>query len=340
MTPTKRTTRLAQPVQTSLFDDEAPDAAQATLDEPAQPEVDPRQITIFSLFDADEFPAPAFANPTPPHAAQPAHASVAAPAAAPERHASDTQLAIAMSMVSDTPRLEDQFAALPAAWRDLLTTFTSSDTYAPLCRFVDDERAAGKTVYPADVFRALRLTSPDDVKVVILGQDPYHGDDRGTPQAHGLAFSVPPGVRPPPSLRNMFKEIAASLGIDAPAHGCLDAWARQGVLLLNTVLTVERANAASHAKRGWERCTDTLIHELATRHQHLVFMLWGAHAQNKRALLGNGEHCVLEAPHPSPLSAHRGFLGCGHFVQANAYLQAHGRAPIDWRLPEVGEVLA
>src|SRR6516164_1955459 len=113
----------------------------------------------------------------------------------------------------------------------------------------DDERAAGKTVYPADVFRALRLTSPDDVKVVILGQDPYHGEDRGTPQAHGLAFSVPPAVRPPPSLRNIFKEIAASLGIEAPAHGCLDAWARQGVLLLNTVLTVERASAASHAKR-------------------------------------------------------------------------------------------
>ncbi|HKT96099.1 MAG TPA: uracil-DNA glycosylase [Paraburkholderia sp.] len=237
-------------------------------------------------------------------------------------------------------RLEDQFAALPAAWRELLSPFIASDAYAPLCRFVDDERAAGKTVYPADVFRALRLTSPDEVKVVILGQDPYHGEDRGTPQAHGLAFSVPPAVRPPPSLRNIFKEIAASLGIEAPAHGCLDAWARQGVLLLNTVLTVERANAASHAKRGWERCTDTLIHELATRHAHLVFMLWGAHAQNKRALLGTGEHCVLEAPHPSPLSAHRGFLGCGHFAQANEYLAAHGRPLIDWRLPDTAEVLA
>jgi len=237
-------------------------------------------------------------------------------------------------------RLEDQFDALPAAWRALLRPFIESDGYAPLCRFVDKERAASKTVYPTDVFRALRLTSPDDVKVVILGQDPYHGDDRGTPQAHGLAFSVPPAVRPPPSLRNIFKEIAASLGIAPPAHGCLDAWARQGVLLLNTVLTVERERAASHAKRGWERCTDTLIHELATRHEHLVFMLWGAHAQAKRALLDGRPHCVLQAPHPSPLSAHRGFLGCGHFALANEYLRAHGREPIDWRLPDDAQVLA
>jgi uracil-DNA glycosylase len=314
----KKHTRGTMPVQVSLFDDDPRETATATLDEPSVPEFDPRQITIFSLFEADEFPALA-----------------PMPAAAPA-----SPLIPAMPKVSDTARLEEQFAALPADWRGLLEPFIASDAYAPLCRFVDDERAAGKTVYPADVFRALRLTSPDEVKVVILGQDPYHGEDRGTPQAHGLAFSVPPAVRPPPSLRNIFKEIAASLGIEAPPHGCLDAWARQGVLLLNTVLTVERANAASHAKRGWERCTDTLIHELATRHEHLVFMLWGAHAQNKRALLGTGEHCVLEAPHPSPLSAHRGFLGCGHFAQANDYLKAHGRQPIDWRLPSEAEVLA
>jgi uracil-DNA glycosylase len=319
MTSTKRT-RAALPVQASLFDDELPDTALATLDEPPLPEVDPRQITIFSLFDDDEFPAPA-------------HVSTDLPAQTMSNESATPRAAI------DAAPLEDQFGALPAPWRELLAPFIESDGYAPLCRFVDDERAAGKTVYPADVFRALRLTSPDDVKVVILGQDPYHGEDRGTPQAHGLAFSVPPAVRPPPSLRNIFKEIAASLGIEAPAHGCLDAWARQGVLLLNTVLTVERANAASHAKRGWEHCTDTLIHELAARHEHLVFMLWGAHAQNKRSLL-SGAHCVLEAPHPSPLSAHRGFLGCGHFAQANAYLQEHGRQPIDWRLPEEGVVLA
>lgn len=238
------------------------------------------------------------------------------------------------------PSLEAQFDALPPAWRTHLQAFIESDAYRPLCRFVDGERAAGKTVYPADVFRALRLTSPDDVKVVILGQDPYHGEDRGTPQAHGLAFSVPPAVRPPPSLRNIFKEIAASLGHEPPGHGCLDAWARQGVLLLNTVLTVERNAAASHAKRGWEKCTDTLIRELATRHDGLVFMLWGAHAQAKRALLGGKSHYVLEAPHPSPLSAHRGFLGCGHFALANEYLATHNRKPIDWRLPDEAQTLA
>jgi uracil-DNA glycosylase len=241
---------------------------------------------------------------------------------------------------TDTITLEAQFDALPPVWRAHLRPFIDSDAYAPLCRFVDGERAAGKTVYPADVFRALRLTSPDDVKVVILGQDPYHGEDRGTPQAHGLAFSVPPSVRPPPSLRNIFKEIAANFGHDTPRHGCLDTWARQGVLLLNTVLTVERDSAASHAKRGWEKCTDTLIHELAMRHEGLVFMLWGAHAQAKRELLGGRSHCVLEAPHPSPLSAHRGFLGCRHFVLANEYLEQRGRQPIDWRLPEEAQTLA
>ncbi|WP_070107766.1 uracil-DNA glycosylase [Burkholderia plantarii] len=236
--------------------------------------------------------------------------------------------------------LAAQFHALPEAWRELLAPFVASDAYAPLCRFVDAERAAGKTIYPADVFRALRLTAPDDVKVVILGQDPYHGDDRGTPQAHGLAFSVPPAVRPPPSLRNIFKEITANFGYDTPRHGCLDAWARQGVLLLNTVLTVERGAAASHAKRGWEPCTDTLIRELARRHRGLVFMLWGAHAQAKRALFDAGVHCMLESPHPSPLSAHRGFLGNRHFALANAYLSEHGRTPIDWRLPDEAVVLA
>ncbi|MEX3629218.1 MAG: uracil-DNA glycosylase [Burkholderia sp.] len=236
--------------------------------------------------------------------------------------------------------LEAQFEALPAVWRELLASFVSSDAYAPLCRFVDAERSAGKTIYPADVFRALRLTSPDGVRVVILGQDPYHGDDRGTPQAHGLAFSVPPAVRPPPSLRNIFKEIAANFGHDTPKHGCLDSWARQGVLLLNTVLTVEQGAAASHAKRGWESCTDTLIRELARRHRGLVFMLWGAHAQAKRALFDTGAHCVLESPHPSPLSAHCGFLGNRHFVLANDYLAEHGEAPIDWRLPDEAVTLA
>src|SRR5260364_49159 len=199
--------------------------------------------------------------------------------------------------------------------------------------FVDGECANnGKIIYPHDVFRALHLTPPDAVKIVILGQDPYHGEDHGIPQAHGLAFSVPPGVRPPPSLRNIFKEIAADF--NAPAmrscsYGCLDGWACQGVLLLNAVLTVERNRPGSHAKRGWEQCTDTLIQRLATRHEKLVFMLWGAYAQAKRALIDSSHHLVLEAAHPSPLSAARGFFGCRHFIRANEYL-----AHFSVRLPE------
>lgn len=217
-----------------------------------------------------------------------------------------------------------------------MAPFVASPAFAKLCAFVDGERAAGKTVYPDTVFHALELVEPDDIKVVILGQDPYHGEDNGIPQAHGLAFSVRPGVRPPPSLRNIFKEIAATFGHPIPAHGTLDYWAKQGVLLLNTVLTVERAQAASHAKKGWEGFTDTLIAELSARHSGLVFMLWGAHAQAKRALLQGRDHVILEAPHPSPLSAHRGFLGCRHFALANEALEARHRAPIDWQLPAAG----
>ncbi|MXN78939.1 uracil-DNA glycosylase [Burkholderia sp. 4701] len=285
----------------------------------------PQQASLFDdpVLDTPAGPAPADSP------AAPATPVATAASAAPTPAASDGVLHLAA-----------QFDALPAAWRAVLAPFVAGDAYDALCRFVDSERAAGKTVYPADVFRALRLTSPDDVKVVILGQDPYHGDDRGTPQAHGLAFSVPPAVRPPPSLRNIFKEIAANFGHDTPRHGCLDTWARQGVLLLNTVLTVERGAAASHAKRGWEQCTDTLIRELASRHRGLVFMLWGAHAQAKRALFDANAHCVLEAPHPSPLSAHRGFLGCRHFALANDYLVEQGREPIDWRLPDEAETFA
>ncbi|KVE06093.1 uracil-DNA glycosylase [Burkholderia anthina] len=305
---TRKTSRAPQ--QASLFDDPVPETA------------------------PDDIPSPAS---EPPAARRKAAKKTAAPAPMPEPASA---AAAPRPVAADVPHLAAQFDALPAVWRDVLKPFTDSDAYAPLCRFVDEERAAGKTVYPTDVFRALRLTSPDDVKVVILGQDPYHGDDRGTPQAHGLAFSVPPAVRTPPSLRNIFKEIAANFGHDTPRHGCLDTWARQGVLLLNTVLTVERGAAASHAKRGWEQCTDTLIRELAGRHRGLVFMLWGAHAQAKRALFDANAHCVLEAPHPSPLSAHRGFLGCRHFALANDYLVEAGREPIDWRLPDVAETLA
>lgn len=234
-----------------------------------------------------------------------------------------------------TAGLQAQADALPAAWRDLLAPCLTAPAWQELAGFVDGERSAGKPVFPHEVFHALHLTPPEAVKVVILGQDPYHGTGVvggvELPQAHGLAFSVPDGVKVPPSLRNIFKEIAAEYG-DSPApraSGNLEGWARQGVLLLNTVLTVEQGQAASHARRGWEAVTDCLIHALAESRPNLVFLLWGSHAQAKKPLL-TASHCVLEAPHPSPLSAHRGFLGCGHFREANRWLEAHGRAPIDW----------
>ena len=233
--------------------------------------------------------------------------------------------------------LAAQADALPPAWRALLAPCLATPAWQRLADFVDGERAAGKPVFPRDVFHALHLTPPEAVKVVILGQDPYHGvgvvDGIEVPQAHGLAFSVPDGVRVPPSLRNIFKEIAAEYGDPAVARptasGNLEGWARQGVLLLNTVLTVEQGQAASHARRGWEAVTDCLIAALAASREHLVFLLWGSHAQAKKDLL-TGEHCILEAPHPSPLSAHRGFLGCGHFRLANDWLVEHQREPIDW----------
>lgn len=231
--------------------------------------------------------------------------------------------------------LQAQVDALPAAWRALMAPCLTGPAWDALARFVDGERAAGKPVFPHTVFHALHLTPPDAVKVVILGQDPYHGTGMvggvEVPQAHGLAFSVPDGVKVPPSLRNIFKEIAAEYGAEpARPSGNLEGWARQGVLLLNTVLTVEQGQAASHARRGWEAVTDCVIHALGAARPHLVFMLWGSHAQAKRALLAGADHCVLEAPHPSPLSAHRGFLGCGHFRAANDWLERHGRGGIDW----------
>lgn len=167
---------------------------------------------------------------------------------------------------------------------------------------------------------------------------PYHGEEHGIPQAHGLAFSVLPGVRSPPSLRNIFKEIKANFGHPIPLHGCLESWARQGVLLLNTVLTVERGHAGSHAKQGWEACTNILIQQLAAQHENLIFLLWGAHAQTKRTLLDPSKHKILEAPHPSPLSAHRGFLGCQHFKLANEYLVNTQRPAINWQLPTTADL--
>lgn len=197
----------------------------------------------------------------------------------------------------------------------------------------------GKTIYPTDIFHALKLTLPENVKVVILGQDPYHGNDHGIPQANGLAFSVQRGVCIPPSLRNIYREIERDLGFAPPGHGHLSTWAKQGVLLLNTVLTVEAGKAGSHAKRfkrgGWEACTDVLLQRIAaSHHKKMVFLLWGRHAQAKKHLLEGYGHLLLEAPHPSPLSAYRGFLGCGHFSTTNCFLKRHNLLEIDWQLPE------
>ncbi len=191
---------------------------------------------------------------------------------------------------------------------------------------LDQRRAQGVAVYPPDPLRALRLTALDDCRIVVLGQDPYHGPG----QAQGLAFSVPHGVRPPPSLRNILTELSRDLGVERPPHGNLEAWARRGALLLNTVLTVEEGRPASHAGWGWEGLTDALIRTAAAHRSPKVFMLWGAHAQAKRALIGDGPHLILTANHPSPLSARRPpqpFLGCGHFGQAQRWLAERG---VNW----------
>jgi uracil-DNA glycosylase len=201
-----------------------------------------------------------------------------------------------------------------------------------LKQFLMSERERGKKIFPrgSEWFRALDLTPPDRVRAVILGQDPYHGPG----QAHGLCFSVQPGVRPPPSLVNIYKELERDLGITPRRHGFLEHWARQGVLLLNSVLTVEMGRAASHRDRGWERFTDRVIREVNAKREPVVFMLWGSYAQKKAAFVDPARHLVLKAAHPSPLSAHAGFFGCGHFSKANAFLEEHGEAPIDWALPD------
>lgn len=223
---------------------------------------------------------------------------------------------------------------LPQSWRPALLPVLDSASLRELGGWLQAEEAAGKTIYPPRGQRlaALDLTPLDAVKVVILGQDPYHGPG----QAHGLAFSVQPGVKVPPSLVNIYKELESDLGLPRPSHGNLEHWARQGVLLLNNALTVEAGQAGSHQKRGWEEFTDAAVRAVAAQAEPAVFLLWGSHAQKKAARvpeLSNGPHLVLEAPHPSPLSAYNGFFGCRHFSKANAFLEAHGRSPIDWRLP-------
>jgi uracil-DNA glycosylase len=216
-------------------------------------------------------------------------------------------------------------------WGALLQEEKQQPYFQQILSFVEAQRASGKSIYPPedDVFNAFRLTEFDNVKVVILGQDPYHGPD----QAHGLCFSVQQGIKPPPSLANIYKELATDIPHFAiPNHGNLTAWAQQGVLMLNTVLTVEQGNAHSHAKIGWERFTDSVIEKLNQHTQNLVFMLWGSHAQKKGAMIDRNKHTILTAPHPSPLSAHRGFLGCKHFSKCNQVLAQQGLSEINWQI--------
>ena len=228
--------------------------------------------------------------------------------------------------------MTNETVKLHPSWAGRLSGEFAAPYMADLKRFLLAERDAGKRVFPkgCNWFRALDLTPLDEVRVVILGQDPYHGEG----QAHGLCFSVPDGVRPPPSLVNIYKEMKSDLGIQQPPHGFLEHWARQGVLLLNSVLTVEMGQAASHRDRGWERFTDAVIRLVNARPEPVVFMLWGSYAQKKAAFVDTSRHLVLKAPHPSPLSAHGGFFGCRHFSKANAFLLGKGRTPIDWALPE------
>ncbi|ELL0597436.1 uracil-DNA glycosylase [Vibrio vulnificus] len=217
-------------------------------------------------------------------------------------------------------------------WHDVIGAEKEQSYFQQTLNFVEAERQAGKVIYPPakDVFNAFRYTEFQDVKVVILGQDPYHGPN----QAHGLCFSVLPGIKTPPSLVNMYKELSQDIqGFQIPAHGYLEAWAKQGVLLLNTVLTVEQGKAHSHASLGWETFTDKVIEAINQHQQGVVFLLWGSHAQKKGRFIDRHKHVVLTAPHPSPLSAHRGFLGCKHFSQANQHLLDQGKQAIDWQLP-------
>lgn len=197
--------------------------------------------------------------------------------------------------------------------------------------FLKHEKQNQKIIFPkgSDIFKAFELTPFDDVKVVILGQDPYHGPN----QAHGLCFSVPSGVPKPPSLVNIFKELESDLGIKPPKQGCLESWAKQGILLLNSVLTVESGKAASHQGRGWERFTDQVISKLNAKPEPLVFVLWGSYAQQKGKVIDRHRHLVIESPHPSPLSAHRGFLGSKPFSKINAFLTQHDLKPINWAIP-------
>ncbi|AUA32032.1 uracil-DNA glycosylase [Pseudomonas sp. SGAir0191] len=230
---------------------------------------------------------------------------------------------------------DDDRIKLEPSWKAALRAEFEQPYMQQLREFLRGEYAAGKQIYPPGplIFNALNSTPLDQVKVVILGQDPYHGPG----QAHGLCFSVQPGVPTPPSLVNIYKELHRDLNIPIPNHGYLQSWAEQGVLLLNTTMTVERGNAASHAKKGWEFFTDRIIEVVSEQCEHVVFLLWGAHAQSKQKLIDGTRHLVLKSVHPSPLSAYRGFLGCGHFSRTNSFLEQRGMAPINWALPPLHE---
>lgn len=227
--------------------------------------------------------------------------------------------------------MTDDRIRLHESWKARLGETLASSAMQSLREFLLEQKRAGKAVYPRGdrIFAALDSTAFEHVKVVILGQDPYHGPG----QAHGLSFSVPAGVQVPPSLANIYAEIERDLGLPRPDHGCLLPWAKRGVLLLNAVLTVEHGRAGSHQGKGWEAFTDRIISLLNEEREGIAFMLWGSYAQRKGAFIDPRRHKVLKAPHPSPLSAHRGFHGCGHFSAANQYLQRRGSEPIDWSLP-------
>lgn len=231
-----------------------------------------------------------------------------------------------MSAAQDRIKLEP-------GWKAVLGEEFDKPYMQALGEFLRSEKAAGKEIFPPGglIFNALNSTPLERVKVVIIGQDPYHGPG----QAHGLCFSVQPGVPVPPSLQNIFKELKRDLNIDPPNHGCLQHWAEQGVLLLNTSLTVEQGKAGSHASAGWQPFTDKVIEVVSRERPHLVFLLWGAHAQSKERLIDPTKHLILRSPHPSPLSAHRGFIGNGHFGRTNKFLEQHGLSPIDWRLSAI-----
>ena len=226
--------------------------------------------------------------------------------------------------------MNSEITNLHPQWLDYLKAEFEQDYMRSLFAFLQSEKVEGKIIYPEEnnTYAALNNTLVDSVRVVVLGQDPYHGPN----QAHGLSFSVLPGVKTPPSLRNIYKELQLDLGCDIPSHGHLIDWAKQGVLLLNAVLSVEEANAGSHQGKGWERFTDRIIEVINAECENVVFLLWGAYAQKKGGSINLEKHLVLSAPHPSPLSAHRGFFGCSHFSKTNDYLRRNNKVPIDWQV--------